>query len=243
MSFMREPERAERKITNESTHEQLVMLCKKIVDLNDVGKITSKQILSETCSSDVLSEDSEVTNSMHLRGAHWFIRYQGSCEFSVPQSVGMRYITALLKRPAINFPALHLRNLEHCIHNCSSFDFSSPLCDVEAIAAYRQSLREIKEDTKNADQNNDFAAVARLEDDRHQIVSEINRVSGLKGKIRETSEGERARKSVLQAINRARKNIHAVYPQLGHHLKQIKTGYEIVYCPEVEIVWDISTTI
>lgn len=243
MNLLREPKTAERKSTAETAFEQIVLLCENNDDLIEIAKIASQQLQSDSCSPGVLEGDSEVSNSIQLRGAHWFIRFHGCSEFSVPNCMGMRYIATLLDRPTIPIHALHLRNLERCFNPDRSLDSSVPLCDLEALAAYRQRQLDINEEIQIAKLNQDLAAVTRLDDAREQLLSEIKRVVGWSGRIRESSEAERARKSVQRAINRARNFIREVHPQLGRHLDQIKTGYQIVYCPEVEIIWDVSSTI
>lgn len=243
MSLMREPGPAKRKSQTENALAQIVVICQDNADLSEIQTIASRRLQCTCCASQVSEANPESSNSFHLRGSHWFIQYQGCREFSVPNSLGMRYIVSLLYRPRMAVAAFHLKLLDDCINSDSSYSSSSPLCDQEALADYRQRLLEISEEIRLAELNHDLAQLSQLKEEHRVILAETIRVVGWSGQIRESGENDRARMSVQRAIKRARDNIRKASPQLGRHLDQIKTGLQIVYEPDPEIIWEISTPI
>lgn len=244
MTSERLPQTAIRQPQTASAFEQIIVLCENSSTLKQIAAIAAQNLGSSSMSSGIPERAVDLVNSMQLRGQHWFVSYRGCSEFTVPNSVGMRYITAMLEMPEQPVSAWVLKHLVACNQDAPTPCSRAELVDESALINYRQRYQNLGDEIRIAELNHDDAAKSRFEEEQLQLRQEISRVTGLSGKIRDYSaDEEKARKAVLVAIQRARRTVSIHHRELGRHLEQISTGYEIVYRPAHGIVWDISTQV
>ncbi len=244
MNWKRKPGKAARMPSTEWASKQTNVLCGNSRAFEEANATVSESPGSSSVSSSVPEGPADAVNSMQLRGQHWFVSYRGCSEFTVPNSVGMRYITAMLEMPEQPVSAWILKHLVASNQDAPAPCSRDTLVDVSALREYHRRAQHLKDEIRIAELNHDDAAKSRHQEEQLQLHQEISRVTGLSGKIRDYSaDEEKARKAVLAAIQRARRTVSMHHPHLGRHLELISTGYEIEYRPEHEIVWNISTQV
>lgn len=106
--------------------------------------------------------------------------------------------------------------------------------DRQALAAYRQRLRDLDDDMAEADDWADLGRTASLRAERDALIAELARATGLHGQARTAgSSQERARIAARKAITAAIDRVAAVDSGLGRHLRRsIHTGLTCTYTPE-----------
>ncbi|MFD0531077.1 hypothetical protein ACFQ1I_37955 [Kitasatospora arboriphila] len=113
------------------------------------------------------------------------------------------------------------------------------MIDSTARAAYRRRLRELAEETEEADAAGDAERSARLAVEQDALLGQLSAAYGLGGRARRTgSAAERARTAVTARIRAAVSRIGAVHPELGRHLQAaVRTGTFCEYRPEQAPPW------
>ena len=114
-----------------------------------------------------------------------------------------------------------------------------PSLDNKALQEYGKRIEDLEEDIEEAERNNNPEAAANGREEQQSLESEISAAFGLGGQPRPVgSPAENARKSVLEAIRRALKNIRTLDSHLGNHLtNSINTGVRVSYSPESAVDW------
>ncbi len=143
---------------------------------------------------------------------------------------GFGYLRTLVEGPGRAVPAVDL------VSGGTATVLQPPtgaLADRQALAAYRQRLRDLDEELAEAE---DWADQGRLEvahRERDALLAELGSAAGLGGRTRVTgSTQERARVAVTKAIGAAVERIAHVDADLGAHLRaSVRTGTECVYTP------------
>lgn len=133
----------------------------------------------------------------------------GEVRITLPDLVGLTYLSRLLERPGQDVSAIDL-----C--DGALVDDKQKLLDGPAVAAYRQRVRElgVAIDEAEADGNPSLAERLRLELDA--VTAELTRSLGLSGRVRGfASPPERARTAVRKAIKRALDVIADADPVVG----------------------------
>ncbi len=172
-------------------------------------------------------------------GAYWTIAFRGET-FRLKDSLGMRYVAELLRRPG---ERVHLKELLDAAggaaaHGTSGRDpalgHAGEVLDAQARSAYRERLRELERELTEAEAAADAERASRLEGEKEHLVRELAGALGLGGRTRRAASGiERARVSVTKAIRAAIAKIGAASPTLGHHLATtIRTGTLCSYAPD-----------
>jgi tetratricopeptide (TPR) repeat protein len=177
-------------------------------------------------------------------GEYWSIQF-GHDEFRLRDTKGLRYLARLLEAPGTELHALVLAGSDGA--TMSGLDRSlvrgmrvdglgdaGPILDVEAKAAYRERLAEIRSERSEAEEWNDPERVARLDEEERALVRELAAAVGLGGRDRPAaSASERARVSVTRAIRAAMARIGEQNQPLGAHLEAtIRTGTFCAYTPD-----------
>ncbi|GAA4361244.1 hypothetical protein [Angustibacter luteus] len=143
---------------------------------------------------------------------------------------GFGYLRELVRRPHQPVSALDLVGAGTGVVVESGL---GEVADPQAIAAYRERLRELEGELAEAAEWADLgrAEVARRE--RDALLDEVARSTGLHGRARTTgSSQERARVAVQKAITVAVERIGSVDERLGQHLRgSIRTGLQCTYEP------------
>jgi hypothetical protein len=152
-------------------------------------------------------------------------------------SKGLSYLHVLLQHPGRAFSATELRSIVAGQAQPLVSDLGV-LIDRRAVGEYRERLRHLRDALDNAREANDIGRIDLLEQEIDAVESELSRGIGLGGRMRRYSDGERARKSVSNAINRALKYIKEEHPELYDHLRTtIKLGGYLCYAPLDQILW------
>lgn len=172
------------------------------------------------------------------QGKTWLVVYEGVPK-SVGHSIGMTYICSLLQSPGREAHAITLRSL---VMNKGDLLLSSSggeMLDYKALKEYRERLRDIEEELREAESNNDLARKVPLKEELEALTAEIGRATGLSGRKRTgTDDRERARQAVSRAIYRALDAIKKEHEPLWQHLNNsLKIGGFLSYSPDRSVSW------
>jgi uncharacterized membrane protein len=157
----------------------------------------------------------------------------------------MRYLAQLLTHP---HKELHVLTLaaepstlpprmsggeEQTARVQTGFTDVGEVLDPQARAAYRQRLRDLREELTEAQTFNDPGRIEKLQAELEFLTQELAQAVGLGGRARKAaSVGERARINVTKRIKMALRKISEQHPTLGEHLaRTIRTGTFCVYTP------------
>lgn len=174
------------------------------------------------------------------QGKTWFIVYEGIPK-SVNDSIGMVYICRLLQTPGQETHAAVLRSSVKGNGEVHLLGSAGNFLDDDALKEYRNNLKDLKDEIREAEDNHDFGKVQRLKEDMEAVIAEIGRATGLGGRNRKaTDDRERARQAVSVAIRRAMKAIKKEHKPLWQHLNNsLKTGEFLSYQPDQFTFWTI----
>jgi hypothetical protein len=108
-----------------------------------------------------------------------------------------------------------------------------PVLDAAARAAYRRRLGDLDEQLAAADRAGDPDRGATVQAERHALLVELKRATGLGGRSRVVSdEAERARVNATRAVREVVERIRAVAPMAAAHLDAaLHTGRVFRYQP------------
>ncbi len=158
----------------------------------------------------------------------WLI---GVADSAVPMRAlrGYRFLRVLVEHSGRSVPALDLVAGDGHV---TQSDLGEML-DKQAIAAYRQRLRDLDDDLAQADEWSDSARSALLSAERDALIRQLAAATGLGGRSRTMgSSQERARIAVTKAITAAITRIASVDATLGEHLRvAVHTGAQCSYEP------------
>lgn len=168
--------------------------------------------------------------------------------FGLPDLKGLRYLNELLARPAADIAAADLAAVGagHAGTVVAGAD-GGAVADAQALAAYRQRLRDLDAELAEARSWADAGQAARLALEREALLGEIGAAAGLGGRQRRfSSAGERARVAVRKAVAAALTRIEARDPAFARLLRNtIRTGARCRYDPDPArpvswILWTLS---
>jgi hypothetical protein len=161
-------------------------------------------------------------------GTGWTVRV-GDAVITLPDLVGLRYLSVLLQQPGRDVPALDLAGVG--VH-----DGKQELLDGPALDAYRRRLRDLDFAIDSADSDADLAKAERLRLEREAVAEELARSVGLGGRVRGFPDSpERARTAVRKALIRALDVIAEADPVLGDELRAgVSTGLVCRFTPARE---------
>jgi class 3 adenylate cyclase len=164
-------------------------------------------------------------------GEYWTIAWRGK-RCLMKDVLGLRYIEQLLRHPGREFHVLDLVG-GRCPTRVRGGDGVAAL-DQEAKAAYRQRLRDLRDDLDEAERTCDVGRAARARDEEEALTEQLAAAVGLGGRDRQlASAAERARCTVTQGIRLALKRIRTTLPSLADELRlRVKTGLYCVYIPD-----------
>ena len=182
-------------------------------------------------------------------GDFWTVGYEGSV-MRLKDARGVFYLAHLLRYPGREMHAMDLvaaarggapaaratriADASELERRAAGQGDAGAVLDAQAKAAYRQHLRELKEELEEAQEFNDLGRVERLQEEIELIARELSAAVGLGGRDRvAASDAERARVAVTKAISLALKAIANGNPALHRYFgRTIKTGRVCVYDPE-----------
>jgi hypothetical protein len=164
----------------------------------------------------------------------WSIGRVGA-EVPVREMKGFGYLRLLLRQPGVEISALDLSDWAAGHPGSRVADGpTDELIDKQALAAYRDRLRDIDRELAEAEQWEDPVRTDRLRDERDALLGEIGAATGLRGRVRTSGgAGERARVAVRKAVAAAVDRIGEVDPVLGRLLTDtVRTGAFCRYDPD-----------
>ena len=173
-------------------------------------------------------------------GEYWTVLYLGKT-IRLKHLKGLDLIAYLLSRPHQEVHVLELSKVADlgtngiakvANHTDDGSDLG-PMLDNSAKQAYRQRIRDLREESEQARAFNDSERASKIDEEIRLIARELVRAIGLDGRDRKVgSSVERARLRVTNSIRWATNKISGQHPALGRFLvRNIKTGTFCSYDP------------
>jgi hypothetical protein len=152
----------------------------------------------------------------------------GVVEVRVPDSLGMSYIARLVASPGAEIDAAALVSQHQVPDSAAS---KQPVLDRRAVEAYRSRMTALREAIDRAEDRGDTRGAAAAQAEFDALMTELQRVSGYGGEIRNfATESERARVAVQKAIKRALDRLAHADASLAALLAgRLTTGVRCVY--------------
>ena len=194
-------------------------------------------------------DDARWPDEPRLRRADhlWILKVQDEEHF-LADAKGIAYIAELMRHPGREILALDLLAIARPSDDSmatadqdvrSSYEISrarvrDTVVDVKPRKAYERRLETLMDELRVAEGGPDPARVRERREEIEALQRELARSVGLGGRMRDTSDVERARISVTRAIRLALGKIAAVSPSAGVFLAtRIKTGTYCLYSRDV----------
>lgn len=172
-----------------------------------------------------------VTVGCLRRGAGWVLTVADQ-SIEVEDSLGLRYLAALLTNPGVEIGALDLVS-GHSISGPPAEAENQLLLDDDAKRAYRTRINDLQQEVEDAERDADIHRADRARSELDWLVTELSHATGIAGRSRAfAGSAERARTSVQKAIRRALVRIGEIDADTGHLLTSaVTTGTYCVYRP------------
>jgi hypothetical protein len=169
-------------------------------------------------------------------GDFWRISYVGR-DATVKHGKGMTDLAVLLSRPSRE---VHVLDLLAPGVTTPAGDLGD-VVDDQARATYRHRLEELDRLADEAAADGDDLAVARLSEERDQLVAALASAYGIGGRVRRAGNpAERARTTVTSRLRDAIDRVAAAHEELGRHLRvSVRTGTYCSYAPEHDVPWEL----
>lgn len=180
-------------------------------------------------------------------GNSWIIHFAGR-QTPVGSTKGMAYIAELLRNPDREILAIDLIRAFNGEPSATPAPprsaasrgvirkrrhFTEDVVDAKARRAYQRQLARLESELESAECSGDPERVLELRDEIEQLERELSRGIGLGGRVRQSSDVERARISVTRTIHLALGRIAEAAPEAGAALARcIRTGTYCCYVPD-----------
>jgi hypothetical protein len=174
-------------------------------------------------------------------GEAWRVRFGAGTPFILLPSRGAAYLHRLLSSPNTPVSAADLAQSVAGAPNRVALGDAGEALDSEAISAFRSTYEDLEEQRREADRNNDTARSERVQHQLAALAEHLGRARGLGGRPRrQSSDKEKFRKAVGNAIRRVLADIAAEDPRLAEHLTppRLSIGADCCYRPDAVINWD-----
>jgi hypothetical protein len=181
-------------------------------------------------------------NVFRKKGQVWIVRFGGGEDFILLPSKGAAYLHLLLSQPGTQRSAIDLACAVAKNPAQYALSHAGEKSDREALTAYYTKLVELREDLKEAKDNNDPGAQERIQREIESYTQQIRESRGLGGRLRrESDDRERVRKAVLVAVKRAIEEIAQYDQRLAQHLSaHLICGQNPRYVPsDQHMHWDV----
>lgn len=165
-------------------------------------------------------------------------------------TLGLRYIAALISRPGVE---LHVLDLVDQVDGVGpgidrrSIGSAGPQSDQAARNAYRARVLQLRDDIEDALAAGRDDKAARLQTEADTVVAELAKSFGLGGRERwASSTSEKARLNVTRAIRAAVAKLTDALPEPGAALDRgIRTGAFCAYEPKPEdrLTWIVQSPV
>ena len=170
-------------------------------------------------------------------GDGWAFTYEGTT-VRVRHAKGIADLALLL---ASGDREVHVRTLEGV--DGLPVSTAHPALDDQAVAAYRDRLRDLEGELDEADRHADLERAAKLAAERDALIDELTSNLGLGGRRRSAGSDpdDRLRKAVSARIKASIDRLEDIHPALGRHLRHsVRTGYNCAYVPERPVTWHVE---
>ena len=172
-------------------------------------------------------------------GDVWTLVYDGTTA-RLKDAKGLRDLGALLACPG---EMIHVGELVGSAEGAPAQPRlgGDAVLDRRAVDEYRHRLRELEEETEDADAAHDLERSTRARAERDAIVDELEAALGLGGRSRRLGdETEKARKAVRARIRLVLDRLEQQHPPLARHLRSsVRTGTFCSYEPERPVEWSL----
>jgi hypothetical protein len=182
-------------------------------------------------------------------GDYWTIRFAGTT-VRLRDMRGLHYLAPLLRAPGRELHASELVGTNGGLENGAALDpgvrivaglgDAGPALDARARAAYRERLRDLREELDEAERLHDLG---RLERARAEVAALRAALAEGARRAGTASHSNRARLAVTKGIGKVVARIAEVHPSLGAHLDAtVRRGYFCVYRPDPRqpIAWQVE---
>ena len=179
------------------------------------------------------------------KGGAWIVRYAGGEDFILPASKGAAYLHILLADPKTEMNVIDL--VLGVARAPGQFQLGSAgeATDQQALAAYRAKHEELQEKLSETQRYAEQGMAppvpeSALVEEMALLAKEIQRDTGLGGRIRQDSDDrDRVRKAFQANIRRVRTEIAKYDKRLVEHLKppRLRCGWSPCYDPQDDIEW------
>lgn len=147
----------------------------------------------------------------------WQLSFGGKTIYQ-KSSVGLQYLVHLLRNPSRSISAIELSAIRSGFDPVAMSGSKGEVLTAESRENYRVRLNEINEELRIAERDNDTGSIEGIQTERDQLIREITSATGLGGRSRENTDGEKVRKAVSRAVQNSLDRITEHHPALGHHL-------------------------
>ncbi len=184
--------------------------------------------------------DGEYNNIFQRDGRIWILRYKGKEPFPMKDSVGMRYISQLLKSPHHPFHPTQLASSidSEIVAQSMTEEISTKGPREKDLKPDRRTLADYK---KGLEILREKLAEAESIEEKEELGEKIKHVRDLITKQRFNDvdpQDNKASNAVRNAIKRTINEIQRHDAELGEHLsKSIDTGLNTLYRPSKETSW------
>ena len=183
-------------------------------------------------------------NVFRKDGDKWFVRFEGKTSI-LDDSIGLSYIGFLLRNPNTHFAVenLHAQIASHGSIlprpsdeeglSISSVWRGEAVADTKARKEISKKLNELQDQYEIAKETQDTEQITRIAEEIQELERYSKATQGLGGRIRRSNrEFENIRRSVTNAINRAREHTQKKHKPLAQLLWGcITTGSSVIYTP------------
>ena len=179
------------------------------------------------------------SNVFQFDGQVWTLRFAGRT-VHVRDAKGLHDLRILLARPGVDVAAADLLNPSGDPNVAARrWLGADPVIDERARTAYRDRLRALDADIRNALDSGADRRAAALDQERAALLEELRCAGGLGGRTRRFGDDtERARQAVTARIRDTLKRLRSTHPELADHLTvSVSTGTHCRYRPESPVSW------
>ncbi len=222
-------------------------------DVRNCDRSVQKDRRAGSRSEKPASTRAKPANMFLNEGEYWTVSYEGRVS-RFKDSKGLRYLAYLLAHPYSEFRATALATVSRPSESAAATSNMSEcpseilgdageVLDVQAKASYRQRIKDLTDELKEAKRTGDEKRGLRLDEEIEALSTELARAVGLGGRDRRAaSSAERARVNVTRTIRIAIGRIKDHDSGLATYLdKTIRTGTFCSYQPDPErhVFWNL----
>lgn len=176
----------------------------------------------------------EPENFILKEGDVWQLSFEG-VSMRMAEVKGLNDLVKLLSKPEESF---------HCmdLFGGGVISGTEKVFDDKAKRSYQKRIHELREEIREAEENNDSHQLSSLQEEYNALVEHLETSLGLNGKIRNANDDlDKVRSAVTWRIRNTIQKISKQHPALGRHLAaSVKTGVFSSYRPEKPVRWRLT---